>query len=139
MKNGKINPLAVGLAGVLYWLLQAGWYTLFSRQWLAGVGKTMAELQGGGNPILPYLLALLCDVVLAYVVAWMVVRTGDQTAVRGAGLGFLLWFGLIATTLAINYAFEARSFQFYVINAGCSLAGLILVGALVGVWRKKET
>jgi hypothetical protein len=44
MKNAKISPVAVGLAGVLFWLFQAGWYTLFSRQWLAGVGKTMAEL-----------------------------------------------------------------------------------------------
>jgi uncharacterized protein DUF1761 len=138
MKNVKINPVAVGSAGVSYWLLQAGWYTLFSRQWLAGVGKTMAELQSGGNPILPYLIALVSDVVLAYVVAWTIARTGEQTAARGAGLGFLLWLGLIATTIATNYTFEARSFQFYVINAGCSLAGLVLVGALVGAWRKKE-
>lgn len=135
MKTPKINSVAVGLAGVLFWLWQAGWYTLFSRQWLAGVGKTMAELQGG-NPVLPYVTALISDVVLAYVVAWAIARTGEQTAARGAGFGLLLWIGLIATTLATNYSFEARSLQFYVINAGCSLAGLVLVGAVVGAWRK---
>jgi hypothetical protein len=137
MKDRQINLVAVGLAGILFWFLQAGWYTLLKRPWLEGVGKTMADLQNRGGS--PYFIALACDVVVAYVLAWVIARTGEQTAARGVVCGILLWFGLIDTTLATNYAFEARSLQFYLINTGCPLVGLMLVGALVGYWKKKES
>jgi hypothetical protein len=134
--NARINPIAVVLGGILYWLVQAGWYTLFSRPWLEGVGKTMTDLQQG-SPVLPYLIALACDVVVAFVLAWVVVATGEQTAARGVLCGILLSLGLIATTLATTYTFERRSLQFFLINAGCPLVALIIVGALVGGWKGK--
>jgi hypothetical protein len=136
MNNARINPIAVGLGGVLFWLIQAGWYTLFSRPWLEGVGKTMTDLQQG-SPALPYVIALACDVIVAFVLAWVVASTGEQTAARGVTCGILLSLGLIATTLATNYTFEKRSLQFFLINAGCPLVALIVVGALVGGWKRK--
>jgi Protein of unknown function (DUF1761) len=135
--NNRINFIAVGLGGVLYWLLQAGWYTLFSNQWLAGVGKSMEELQQGGNLPLPYITSFVCDVVVAYVLAWVVARTGEQSAARGATCGILLALGIVAATLATNYSFEARPLGFFLVNAGCALVGFTIVGALVGGWKKK--
>jgi Protein of unknown function (DUF1761) len=137
MQNGKINLVAVGLAGIVFWFLQAAWYTLLKGPWLEGVGQTMADLQNRGAS--PFIIALACDVVVAYVLAWVVARTGEQTAARGVVCGILLWFGLIDTTLATNYAFETRSLQFYFINTGCPLIGLMLVGAVVGLWKRKES
>lgn len=136
MNNARINPIAAGLGSVLFWFIQAGWYTLFSRPWLEGVGKTMADLQQG-SPALPYLIAFACDVVVAFVLAWVVAATGEQTAARGVLCGILLSLGLIATTLATTYVFERRSLQFFLINAGCPFVALIIVGALVGGWKGK--
>jgi hypothetical protein len=89
-------------------VLQAAWYTVLSRQWLEGIGETIAELQQHRS-FLPYMVALASDVVLAYVLGWVIARTGELTAVRGMVCGILRWFGLVDTTLATNYAFEARS------------------------------
>lgn len=135
--NNRINFIAVGLGGLLYWLVQAGWYTFFSQQWAASVGKTMAELQQGGNSPLPYVLSLVCDVIVAYVLAWVVARTGERTAAHGAACGIVLALGIVAATLATNYSFERRPLQFFLINAGVALVGFTLVGALVGAWKKK--
>jgi len=91
MKNAKISPVAVRLAGVLFWLFQAGWYTLFSRQWLAR-GRKNDGRAAGRKPILRYLIALVSDVVLAYVVAWAIARTGEQTVDQEARLSLNLQF-----------------------------------------------
>jgi Protein of unknown function (DUF1761) len=135
--NNRINLMAVAVAGVVYWLVQAGWYTIFSQQWVASVGKTMAELQQGGNSPLPYVLSLACDLIVAYVLARVVARTGHQSAGGGAICGIVLALGLVAATLATNYTFERRPLQFFLINSGVVLVGFTTVGAIVGGWKKK--
>ena len=134
----KLNHAAVVTAGVLYWFLQAGWFTVFSKPWLEGLGKTAAQLQqqGTGGP-LPYLVALVSNIVIAYALAWVALQTGEQTAARGMTVGVLLWLGIVATTFATEYIFEARSFQIFAINAGAPLLGMLLMGGTVGGWKKK--
>lgn len=56
--NNRINFIAVGLGGILYWLLQAGWYTFFSRQWITGTEKTVEQLSRRNYSTLPlYIVA----------------------------------------------------------------------------------
>ncbi len=128
MNNTKINYAAVAIAAVPYWLLGAAWFTILSRQWLAGVGKTVQQLrQQGGSPAVPYVIALVCNLIFAYVLAWVIAQTGDQSAARGVKLGALVWLGFVATAMATEYVFEARSLQFFAITAGYPL---------VGAWKK---
>ncbi len=139
MNQARMNYAAVVVAAVLYWLLGAAWFTILSKQWLAGIGKTMEQLQQeGGSPAVAYAVAFLSNVVLAYVLAWLVVRTGEQTAARGMQLGALLWIGLVATTMGTEFVFEGRSLEGFVITAGYPLVGMLLVGAIVGGWKKKQ-
>ncbi len=68
----------------------------------------MEQLQHeGGSPAVAYVVAFLSNVVIAYVLAWLVFRTGEQTAARGLKLGALLWIGLVATTMGTEFVFEA--------------------------------
>jgi uncharacterized membrane protein YdcZ (DUF606 family) len=123
----------------VYWLLGAAWFTILSKQWLAGMGKTMEQLQHeGGSPAVAYVVAFLSNVVIAYVLAWLVFRTGEQTATRGLKLGALLWIGLVATTMGTEFVFEGRSLEIFVITAGYPLVGTLLMGAIVGGWKKKQ-
>ena len=92
---------------------------------------------GGQATALPFIGAFIANLVLAYVLAWLVARTGETSATRGAKLGALLWVGLVATTMGTEIAFELRSLQFFLITAGYPLVGLLLMGAIVGGWRKK--
>lgn len=137
MGDTKINTLAVVVAAIVYWLLGAGWFTILQKPWLAGIGKTMEQLQrDGASPAIAYTVAFVCNLIMAYVLGWVLVSTGEQTAVRGAMIGALMWVGLVATSFGTAYVFEGRSFQIFAISAGYPLAGLLAMGAIVGAWKR---
>jgi hypothetical protein len=136
MTSSRVNLIAVVVAGVAYWVVQAGWYTVFAQQWLAGTGRTVADLTQG-NTGTRYVIALICDVAVAYGVSWVTGLTGERTAASGARCGALIALLFIAAQLATNYAFENRSVAFFLINAGCALVGIIIIGGIVGAWRAK--
>ena len=136
MNKGGINIWAALVAAVVYWLLGAVWFTIFSNAWLASIGKTMEQLQGAVNAGIAYSIALVCNLIIAYVLGWVVIRTGEQTAVRGITIGALLWVGLVGTTIGTAFIFEGRSLEGFVLTAGYPLVGMLVMGAIVGGWKK---
>ncbi len=137
MNTGTINIWAVVVAAVAYWLLGAGWFTILSKPWLASIGKTMEQLQREGvNPGVAYGVAFVSNLIIAYVLGWVVIHTGEQTAIRGVTMGALLWVAFVATTIGTAFIFEGRSLEGFLITAGYPLVGLLLMGAIVGGWKK---
>jgi hypothetical protein len=133
----RLNYVAIVVAGIVYWCIQAGWYTLLGQQWLAAVGKTMSEMQQGGNSPIPYVGSLICDIIVAWALAWVLTRTGRTTAIAGAISGAALSIGFVATLLLTNYLFEQAARMLFYINAGCALVGMTVAGAIVGAWQKR--
>jgi hypothetical protein len=43
----------------------------------------------------------------------------------------------VFTTWSTEYAFEARSLTILAINTGYCLTGMLLMGAILGAWKKK--
>jgi hypothetical protein len=108
------------------------------KEWLAGIGRTMEWLVASGmNQALQYAVAILCAIIAAAVLSICIQASGEQTVLRGIFCGAIIWFGFIATSWATEYIFEVRSLKIYAINAGFWLFDLILMGAIVGAWRKK--
>jgi len=133
-----INHVAVWVAGIVQFLLGAGWYTLLGQAWMAGIGKTEAQLQAEhGHSPLPYIIALGAALVVAYAIAWLLPKLGTPSAGSGAKTGATLALALIGSTLAMNYGFEARPLSLWLINAGYMVVGMTIMGAIVGQWRKK--
>ncbi len=67
-----INHVAAWVAGVVQFLLGAAWYTLLGPAWMAGIGKTEAQLAAEhGHSPLPYVIALGAALVVAYAIAWL--------------------------------------------------------------------
>ena len=133
-----INHVAVWVAGIVQFLLGAGWYTLLGPVWMTGIGKTEAQLaaEHGRSP-LPYVIALGAALVIAYALAWLLPKLGKPTAGSGAKAGATLALALIGSTLATNYGFEARPLSLWLINVGYMVIGMTLMGAIVGHWWKK--
>jgi hypothetical protein len=132
------NYLANVVAGIACFLFAAAWYTAFNRQWLIGVGRTNDELMGPGyNPALQYGTALVCAIAMATAISWVTQLTGKQTALRGIQTGALLWLGFELTAWATEYAFEERPLSLLGINGGFWLISMVLMGAIVGAWKKK--
>ncbi len=132
----RLNYVAIVVAGIVYWLIQAVWYTLLSNQWANAIGKSKSDMQGGSA--IPFVGALICDIIVAWALAWVLTRSGRTTAFAGAITGAALSIGFVATLLLTNYLFEQAPRMLFYINAGCPLVGMTVAGAIVGAWQKKN-
>ena len=125
------------VAAVACFALEAAWYSLFLKQWLSGINRTIEDLaKTGVNPMLQYATALLAQVVMAAAISCVVQLTGPQTAWRGMRVATALWMGFVITILATEYVFEVR-WGLLLINAGFWLLGMNLMGLIVGAWQKR--
>lgn len=133
------NYLAIVIAAIACFLLEAGWYSYFMQPWLDGIGRTREWLMSaaGYNPALQYGTALVCAALIATAISCVTQLTGPQTALRGIRVAVLLWFGFVFTTWATEYVFEVRPLSLFAINAGFWLVGMVGMGAIVGAWKKK--
>ena len=139
MSNIRLNWVAILVAAIASFLFEALWFSVFMKEWLAGIGRTMEWLTTSGlNPAIQYAVAILCSVIVATVLSICIQASGEQNARRGVVVAAVLWFGFIATSWAKEYIFEVRTLQIYAINAGYALFDLMLIGAIVGAWKKKS-
>jgi hypothetical protein len=138
MSNIRLNWVAILVAAIASFIFEALWYSIFMNEWLAGIGRTREWLMSSGmSPALQYGVAILCAVIMATVVSICIQGSGEHSARRGIIIGALAWLGFVATTVATEYIFEVRTLQIYAVNAGFWLFDLVLIGAIVGAWKKK--
>lgn len=136
----KVNYLAVLVSGLLYWILGAVWYGLFSAPFIRLMRWTPEDLarleaQGSGKELA---LAFVTSLLAAYVLAHFVRHVGARNAVDGALTGFWAFVGFVLTTNLSTVIFEGRPAGLYLINMGYNLVALVLMGVLLAVWRRGE-
>ena len=136
----RVNHAAVVVAGIVYWFLQAGWYTLFGQAWVQAIGFTPQQVQQmtQNASFIPYVTALVANIIIAYVISSVMVRTGPASVQRGLHVALVMWMGFVATHYATQYSFEQRPFTLFAINGGSALVGMLLCGVIVGAWTSKE-
>jgi hypothetical protein len=133
----KTNYAAVVVAAIAYWMLGAVWYgVLFSKPWMELEHMSMEQAKSM-NPVLPYVITLLLNLVIAYVVAQICVWRNANTVGRGAAVGVLLWVGVVGPITFTTYMYEMRPHLLFAINEFYPLAGLVLMGSILGAWTKK--
>jgi hypothetical protein len=134
----RVNWAAILVAGIADWLLGAVWFTAFSKQWQAGLRMSTEELQMYmSHPnFWPYLIALICSCLMAYVIARMVKSSQTHSLFHGINAGILV--GLAAAVAMITeMVFEYRVPAFMLISAAYPLLGCILMGIIIGAWKPK--
>ena len=134
----KIPIAAIIVAAIPYILLGYPWYSIFRDPWFYGGGLTVEQLTTGPGYAEAFSVAILSSLVMAYILAFVLFRSGEQTMLRGIKIAALMWLGFIAPLLATQYMFEARTIAYFGINAGYPLLGMIIMGAIIGGWKKKE-
>ena len=138
----KINYPAVFVSALAYWMLGAVWYSplLFERPFIALKGWTPEQLEAvrAASHAGEIGAALLVSLVTAYVLAHFVKFTGAEKAPSGMLAGFWLWLGFVATTNLSTVLFEGRPLGLYLINNGYHFVGLLGMGALLAVWRRRD-
>ena len=133
-----INFIAVLLAAVAGWLVGAVWYGVLSKQWIAAVGWSEADmrgLEGGRTPMGPMILAIIAQLIMALMLAGIIGHIGGMaTIVTGLVSGVLVWFGFVITTIAVNNAFQRKKAMLTIIDGGHWLAVLVVQGLVLGLF-----
>jgi hypothetical protein len=132
------NYVAVLVAAIAYWLLGAVWFgVLFGKQWMA-LENITPEQASSMNPVAPYVISFILNLVIAFVLAQLCGWRNANTAARGAALGILIWIGFLGPMTYTTYMYEMRPKQLFAINEFYSLVGLCLMGAILGAWTRKK-
>jgi len=133
----RTNYAAVIVAAIAYWILGAIWYAvLFSKPWVTLEGISEAQMRSA-NPVLPYVVTLVLNVLIAYSLAQICIWRNANTIGRGASVGVLLWIGFVGPVTFTTYMYELRPWQLFAINQFYPLFGFALMGAILGAWTKK--
>ena len=133
----RTNYPAILVAAIAYWILGAVWYgVLFSKPWMALENMSM-EKAASMNPVLPYVVTLVLNLVIAYFLAQICIWRNANTFGRGASVGIIVWIGFIGPITYTTYMYEMRPWQLFAINELYPLFGLALMGAIIGAWTKK--
>jgi len=134
----KTNYAAVFISALAYWLLGAVWFgVLFNKPWMALENITMEQAKSM-NPVLPYVVSFLLNLLIAYALAQVCIWRNANTTGRGASVGVLLWIGFIGPITYTTYMYEMRPKELFAINQFYPLAGMVLMGAILGAWTKKS-
>lgn len=133
----KTNYAAVFVSALAYWILGALWYAvLFNKPWMALEQIDVNKAQGM-NQVLLTIITFVLNLLIAFVLAQICIWRNANTAARGAAVGILLWIGFIGPVTFTSYMYEMRPMQLFAINEFYSLAGLFLMGLIIGAWTKK--
>jgi len=134
----KTNYGAVVVSAIVYWMLGGLWYAaLFGQRWMVLEGIT-AEQAKSVNPVLPYIITFVLNLLIAFVLAQFCLWRNANTAARGAAVGVLLWIGIVGPITFTTYMYEMRSKELFAINEFYPLVGLCLMGVILGAWTKSN-
>jgi hypothetical protein len=136
MHHLHFNHLAVIVSALILWFLGATWYSpaLFAKPWMAMLG--IQKDAPNKKSLVPGMISsLICDLILSFILAHVILWSGVATFEGGALIGFICWIGFFAAPNLPQGIYENRPFKLFAINNGYWLVGLIIVGGLLAVWH----
>ncbi len=144
MDMSTINWLAVLAAGISAFVLGGVWYSplLFGKAWMSENKMTVEDVKKGNAGkiygwafILSLIMAANLGMFLKDTPAECIGNCAQKTDVTwGTIAGFLAGIWAFCG-LAIVGLFEHKTARYIFINGGYLLVALILMGAIIGVWR----
>jgi len=132
------NFLAVGVAGLVYWLLGALWFSvLFGKTWGAELEKHGVKVQEStkGQMAAKFFQTLVLNIVVAYGAAFLVYACTITTWMTGLKVGVFAGVCFSAATLGIGYTWEGRSVKLFLIDSGYPVLGITVSTVILALWR----
>ena len=135
MAFAGINYLSIVVAALAGFSVGAIWYMVLGKAWLDALGKTEDDIKGSGAAqAMPFIIALVADLVMAMMLAGLMGHLGDVSIRGGLISGFFVWVGFVITTMGVNHAFSGASPKLTAIDGGHWLAVLLVMGAIIGAF-----
>jgi Protein of unknown function (DUF1761) len=132
-----VSYLAILVAAVASWIFGALWYMALAKPWMAAHGwATKEEMLGPASKpsAVPFVLALLAELLMAWVLAGIIGHTGKVTVGNGLISAFLAWIGFVITTMAVNHAYSQAKPALTMIEGGHWLGVLLVQGLVIGLF-----
>ena len=128
-----INLVAVGVAVLAAFVVSTVWYIVFAKQRRQLSGAAAADMK---RPQ-PLKLAgeLLRSFLLAFVLAYLLAHMGVAGLTGAMRLGLVLWIGFPLVLLTGSIMWEGVPWRLAAIHGGDWLVKILLVTAILGVWR----
>ena len=129
-----VNLIAVLLCGVASLVLGGLWYSpmLFAGAWQRAAGLSDEQAKSG-NMAMIFGLAFVLSLIGAYVFGMFLGQTMPLAGAVGAGFAAgLCW---VSASFGINYLFERRPLNLWLINAGYHTLQFTLFGLILGLIR----
>jgi hypothetical protein len=136
MVSTGMNYWAVLVAAIAYMALGALWYSpvLFGKAWMKGIGKTKEQVDAGFSP-LNYLYSIIAAFLSSYGIARIMNWSGGNSVVDGIKVALIAGICFVLAAMAVNDIFEKRPRSLTVINVLYHVAGFVVCGIIIGVWR----
>jgi hypothetical protein len=133
MRFAGVDYWAVVIGGIVGYAAGALWYWGWSKPWMEAQGFAPESMKANQSPV-PYVVAFLANLVMAWMLAGVVGHLGIGQATIRNGLisAAAVWLGFVATTQTVNYSFGRRPLKLLLIDTGHWLVVLLLQGAVIG-------
>lgn len=128
-----INYLAVLVAAVASWIAGFAWYGVLGKHWMAALGWTEADVPKS-MPMGPMAASFIAELVMAAMLAGLIGHFGQAGIRNGIIIGASCWVAFVATTIAVNNAFQKRPVKLTVIDSGHWLVVLLAQGVVIGLF-----
>jgi hypothetical protein len=130
-----INYAAVVVAAIIRMAVGFFWYSppMLLKPWQALTGVTPESMRAGLGRAMT--IDIIGSLVMAYALAIIISASGITDWQNGALAGFWVWLGFMATLHVSLWGYENRPLKLIAINLGNNLIALVLMGALLAVWR----
>jgi len=129
-----VNYIAVIIAALAGFGLGAIWYMVLAKPWMHAVGKTEADRPQGSAQVVPFAIAIVALLIMAWMLAGVMGHLGDITIRGGVISGLFVWLGFVITTMGVNHAFSGAKPMLTLIDGGYWLAVLLIQGAVIGAF-----
>jgi hypothetical protein len=131
MSFAGVNYYAIVVAAIVAWLFGGAYYTALGQPWMkaARLDPETVVMKAG-----PFVVSFVAELIMAWMLAGLLGHLGVFTLTSGVVTALFVWFGFIATTIAVNERYQGFGWGLTFINAGHWLGVAILMGAIIGLW-----
>jgi hypothetical protein len=119
--------LAFVVALVLTQVLGFLWYSnlLFAKPWMKAIGKTEKQIRAQSTPTV-YIYSVVGAGIMLLILSNVLRWAGIVDPLPAIGVALAIWLGFVATSSAMNTAFENRGWSLWVIDNGYHVVNAIL-------------
>ena len=126
---------AMLVAALIRMVVGGLWFSplAFVAPWQKIIGLTPEQMKTG----MPRAIAAdaVGSLVMAFVLAHAVAYAQAATLGQGILVGFFSWLGFVAVVQFTGVLYEQRPIKLFFLQSGFNLVALVLMGALLAVWR----